>query len=259
MKVALPVIKLGNTQDDNLNSVINAIGSAGSTSCDFAFFAETTISGIIPNDNASEMLPIGEEIPGAITDRISSTCKENHVWVSIGLLEREGTRLFDTAVIINPSGEIESKYRRISPRWHWPKSDPDVFCQGSKVDFTDTSFGRIATLICGDLFDEEGQIQKAIDCNPDFLHVPLVRSGKGGTEYRQETWETEEIPFYAAQVRRLAIPVFAVNYISGECFGGATIFAADGSVVASLPLWQEGILEYDIEQLHAPDAGKLRR
>ena len=37
-----------------------------------------------------------------------------------------------------------------------------------------------------------------------------------------------------------------VNYIDGEYFGGATIFAADGSVISSLPLWQEGILHCEI-------------
>ncbi len=248
MRVALPVLKLGETQKDNLNRVINAIHSAGSASCHFVFFAETTISALIPNDNVSQMLPIGQEIPGEITDKIVSACKENNIWVSIGLLERDGRRLFDTAVIISPSGEIKLKYRRISPRWHWPESNPAVFCQGTQVECTDTPFGRAATLICGDIFDEEGQIQQAIDCDLDFLHVPLVRSGRGGSEYKQEAWETEELPHYAAQVRKLGIPVLMVNYISEECFGGATIFSPDGSVIASLPLWQEGVLIYDMKE-----------
>jgi predicted amidohydrolase len=246
MKVALPVIRLGKTQEDNLNSVIDAIDLACSTTCDLVLFAETTISGLIPNDNASEMLRIGQEIPGEITDRISSTCKSNNVWVSIGLLEREGTRLFDTAVIIGPSGEIELKYRRISPQWHWPKSDPDVFCQGNNVEYTDTPFGRIATLICGDFFDNQRVIRQTKDVNPDFVHLLLVRNGTSGKEYTQEKWEEEELPEYASQVRILGIPVLMVNYIYGECFGGATIFAGDGSVAASLPLWKEGILEYDL-------------
>lgn len=127
MRVALPVIKLRQSQENNLNSVISAIQASSSTGCDFVFFAETTISGLIQNDNVPEMLPLGQEIQGAITKSISSTCRDNNVWVSIGLLEREIDRLFDTAVIISPSGEIKLKYRRISPQWHWPKSDPNVF------------------------------------------------------------------------------------------------------------------------------------
>jgi (R)-amidase len=111
MRISLPVIKLGKTQEYNLTSVIKAIDTAGSASSDFVFFAETTISGLIPNDNASEMLLIGQEIPGEISDTIASACIRNSLWVSVGLLEREGRRLYDTAVIISPSGEIRSKYR----------------------------------------------------------------------------------------------------------------------------------------------------
>ncbi len=246
MKVALPVIKLEKNQKENLNNVINAIEESCTDRCDFVFFAETTISGLIPNDNASEMLQVGQKIPGGITDRISSACKRNSVWVSIGLLEREENRLFDTAVIINPEGKIVMNYRRISPRWHWDHSDPNVFCQGNSVEYVDTPFGRISTLICGDFFDEEGQLDKIKVIKPDFLHLPIVRSGDSGKDYNQETWRKEDIPDYSAQVCKLGIPVFMVNYIDGEYFGGATIFAADGCVLSSLPLWRQGILHYEI-------------
>ena len=143
MKAALPVIKLGQSQDDNLRKVIYNIKAAADNGSEFIFFAETTISGLIPNDNASEMLPLGREIPGGITSEIASVCKDNNVWVAIGLLEREKSRLFDTAVIISPTGKIELKYRRISPRWHWPKSEPNVICQGNSTEYLDTSCGRI--------------------------------------------------------------------------------------------------------------------
>lgn len=246
MKVALPVIKLGQSQNDNLRKVICNIKEAADNGSEFIFFAETTISGLIPNDNASEMLPLGQEIPGGITSEISSACKNNNIWVSIGLLEREKNKLFDIAVIINPNGKIKLKYRRISPHWHWSKSDPNVFCQGSSAEYIDTSFGRISTLICGDFFDEEGQLHKIKTLKPDFLHLLLVRSGDKGNEYNQEKWEKEEIPEYSSQVRKLSIPVFMVNYIDEECFGGATIFASDGSVISSLPLWQEGILHCEM-------------
>ena len=244
MRVALPVIRLGKTQEENLDKVTHAIQE--SDGCDFIFFAETAISGLIPNDDASQMLPLGQEIPGAITSRISSACRNSDVWVSIGLLEREKHRLFDSVVIIDPSGQIVLKYRRISPRWHWSKSDPDVFSQGSEVKSVDTPFGRISTLICGDFFDEEGQIQLVKDLQPDFLHLPLVVSDGTGKAYTQEKWEQNDLPDYGVQVRKLGIPVFMVNYIDGDYCGGATVFSADGSVVASLPLWQEGILRCEI-------------
>lgn len=57
--------------------------------------------------------------------------------------------------------------------------------------------------------------------------LPVIKLG--GT---QEEWDT------------LGIPVLMVNYIDDCCFGGATVFAGYGTVVISLPLWQEGILRF---------------
>lgn len=244
MRLALPVIKLGNTQEENLSKVLQTIEK--SKDSDIILFAETTISGFLPNDNVSEMLLLGQEIPGDITNRISSACRENNVWVSIGLLEREDGKLFDTAVVITPMGEISMKYRRLSPGWHWPNSDPNVFCEGTEVQKTNTPFGSVATLICGDFFDEQNQIQKVKHLKPDYLHLLLVRSDEQGKEYSQDKWEKEEIPEYAERVKLLGIPVFMVNFIDGECFGGATIFSADGIVASALPVWQEGILRWEI-------------
>lgn len=245
MKAALSVVELAESQEKNLEKVLNNINVAAAEGSDIVFFAETTISGLIPNDNPSEMLQLGQEIPGPITKAISAACSDNNIWVSIGLLEKEDTRLFDTAVMISANGDIKLKYRRISPRWHWPKSDPTVFCQGESIQCADTDFGRISALICGDLFDEEGQLQRTNKVSPDHVHLLLVRSGAPGEAYDQSKWDKEDIPAYAAQVRQLATTVFAVNHIHDECFGGAWVFLPDGSVAASLPLWQEGMLYYE--------------
>lgn len=241
MKAALSVIALEKDHGANLDKVIRSIGEAAKNGSDFVFFAETVVSGLIPNDIASEMLPLGQEIPGAITSAISAACKTNNVWVSVGLLEREGARLYDSAVILSPTEGIRMKYRRISPRWHWPNSDPDVFCQGNTVEFAETPFGRFAALICGDLFDEEGQLQLVQNTGADFLAYPLAGGGDGW-------WDGSTMQEYSRQARRLGIPVFLVNYIAEDnehhcgAAGGAAVFSGDGSILASYPSQQEGIL-----------------
>ncbi len=193
------------------------------------------------------MLALAQEVPGDITERISRACVESNVWVSIGLLERKKGKLFDTAVVINSSGKISMKYRRMSHGWHWPNSDPGVFCQGSEVCCVSTPFGKMAILICGDLFDSQNLIGQVSALKPDFLHLLLVRSGLEKEKYRQEEWDTSEISEYATQVKSLGIPVFMVNYIDNECFGGATVFDGKGNVISSLPLWKDDILKYNID------------
>lgn len=245
MLAALPVIKLSDKQEENLEKVTMAIEN--SRECDFVFFAETTVSGFLPDDDPEKMLPLGTEIPGPITDGISRVCSRNGTWASVGLLERENGRLFDTAVVINSSGEIAMKYRRLSPGWHWPTSDPEVFCQGDRVHSVDTPFGKMACLICGDFFDEQGQLDQIAELKPDFLHLPLVRTGGEGVRYSQEEWERKDLPEYSERVKKIGIPVFMVNYIHAECYGGATVFKGDGGVLASWPLWKRGILKHDLD------------
>lgn len=244
MRVSLPVIKLGETQEENLEKVTRAIEA--SRDCDFVFFAETTVSGFLPNDNASEMLPLGQKIPGDITQRISNACLKNQVWASIGLLERDDDQLFDSVAVNDSSGQIVMKYRRLSPGWHWPDSDPDVFCQGTSVSSVDTPFGRMACLICGDFFDKQGQIEQVKKLKPSFLHLPLVRAGRQGQDYSQDEWDNTDLPDYSSRVKEIGIPVLMVNYIHGNCFGGATVLRKDGTTLASNPIWQESILKCEV-------------
>ncbi len=192
------------------------------------------------------MLSLGQEIPGEITKQISKACDENQVWASIGLLEQEGGKLFDTVVVTKPTGEIVMKYRRLSPGWHWPKSDPAVFCEGNEVFSVETPFGKLACLICGDFFDDQKQFEQIFELQPDILHLAIVRADGKGLEYSQEEWESKELPEYASRVKEIGIPVFMVNYIQGDCFGGATIFDSNGSVLSSCPIWQESILKYEL-------------
>jgi len=193
------------------------------------------------------MLALGQEVPGDITERISRACVRSNVWVSIGLLERKKGKLFDTAIVINSSGKISMKYRRMSPGWHGSNSDPDVFCQGNEVCCVNTPFGKMATLICGDFFDSQNLIGQVSAQEPDFLHLLLVRSGSEKERYTQEEWDTSEIPEYATQVKSLGVPVFMINYIDNECFGGATVFDVNGDVLSSLPLWHDDILKYNVD------------
>jgi predicted amidohydrolase len=243
MKIALPVIRLGNTPEENLVKVIHAIDS--SSDRDFVFFAETAITGLIPNDNVPEMLALGQEVPGEITRRLAEACRRNGTWVSVGLLERDEGRLYDAAVVLNSFGDIVMKYRRTSPGWHWPGSDPEVFCQGTDVLSVETPFGRMATLICGDFFDHRGQFEKLTRLKPDFLHLLLMRSRGENIHYSEEDWRKTDLPEYSSRVKSLGIPVFMVNYIDEYSYGGAAVVKKDGSIACSLPVWREGILNTD--------------
>lgn len=53
-----------------------------------------------------EAIPVMESIPGPSTDYLSSVCKDLGVFVVFGMLERDGDKFYNAAVLIGPRGFI---------------------------------------------------------------------------------------------------------------------------------------------------------
>jgi len=60
-----------------------------------------------------KILESAEPIPGPATRRLASLAKELHVWIVFGMDENRGGKLFNTAVLVNPAGEIVGKYSKV--------------------------------------------------------------------------------------------------------------------------------------------------
>ena len=111
--------------DANLAAILHMANEAADAGADLVVFPEAALTGLINNDDPSHDLPLGQVIPGPVTDVLAGLARERHIWLAIGLLEREGHRLYDSAVLLTPDGDIGLKYRRIQPRWHGKRADPD--------------------------------------------------------------------------------------------------------------------------------------
>ncbi len=59
------------------------------------------------------ILQAAEPIPGPATRRFSALARELHVWMVFGIDENREGRLFNTAVLMNPAGEIVGKYSKV--------------------------------------------------------------------------------------------------------------------------------------------------
>jgi len=89
-----------------------------------------------------------EAIPGPLTDRLCALARELDVWLVPGSLNERGDdgRLFNTAIAINPAGEIVAKYRKIFPWRPWEQA-----AIGDEiVTFDMPGKGRVGLMICYD-------------------------------------------------------------------------------------------------------------
>jgi predicted amidohydrolase len=86
-------------------------------------------------------------IPGPATAALSERARRHRIWVCAGLSEREGDRIYNSAVLIDRNGHLVGKYRKT----HLPIQEVEAgFTPGRELPVFDTEFGKIGMLICHD-------------------------------------------------------------------------------------------------------------
>lgn len=251
MRIALANFLVSPSIDQNLVAMQKCAQKAADGGADLVLFPEAAPTGLNITDDPTHDLPLGAAIPGPVFDRLSDIARANRILLAAGLLEYSVGDLYDSAVILGRSGELLCRYRRIQPQWHGPDADPRVYRQGDCPGICTTPFGRLAILVCGDLFDD-GICDQLARQRPDLLLFPFSRNFGDGS-HDQQRWDREELPRYIERTRRLGCPSVWVNEFADYCttewppFGGAWIIAANGTVIASAPLGRACLLMADLD------------
>jgi predicted amidohydrolase len=95
--------------------------------------SETALTGFVGTDDPAHDRALAQPLPGPATERLAAVARTRSLWLALGLYERAGRRLYDAAVLLGPDGALRLRYRRVTPRWHWPAADPAVYRQGTGV------------------------------------------------------------------------------------------------------------------------------
>jgi predicted amidohydrolase len=118
-------------------------------------FPECAVTGYV-FDSLEEALPVCELVPGPTTKRMVGVCRELNVYVVLGLLESDGHRHFNTAVLLGPGGLV-GRYRKI----HLPYLGIDRFLDRGDYapEVLDTELARVGIGICYDaMFPEHARV-----------------------------------------------------------------------------------------------------
>jgi predicted amidohydrolase len=136
------------TPERNLQLFSNEIDAAGRLGLDIVCLPEAiTSAGTQQNGPQS-----AEPIPGPSTERLGNAARKNRLWVVAGLYERDGDRVYNTAVLLDREGRLAGKYRKIHlPREEWQLG----VTPGHEYPVFQTDFGTIAMEICYDIFFPE--------------------------------------------------------------------------------------------------------
>ncbi|HZD55953.1 MAG TPA: nitrilase-related carbon-nitrogen hydrolase [Anaerolineales bacterium] len=149
----------------NLKRIEALLGLEPAKNADLVIFPELTTTGLAGEDLAS----LAEPLPGPTVTGMAVLCRENNQCIVLGIAEREGDQVYNTAALIGPEGLI-GKHRQLhldSRTATWAKpglTPPRTF---------DLPLGRVGLLVGHDINFPESTRLLALD-GADVICVPAA-------------------------------------------------------------------------------------
>lgn len=96
---------------------------------------------------------LAQPLPGPAEQRFVAAARRNRIWLVAGsIYEREGDRVYNTASVIDPSGTVVARYRKMFPFLPFEKG---VAAGNECVVFDIPNVGRFGLSICYDMWFPE--------------------------------------------------------------------------------------------------------
>ncbi|MBS7604988.1 MAG: carbon-nitrogen hydrolase family protein [Candidatus Bathyarchaeia archaeon] len=133
----------------NTEKAIKYITDAAKKGANFVCFPEYFSTGFGYKDLEKihkEIAKLAEPINGQTIRMIQQACRANSVYAIGSIIESAQNKFYNTAFLINPSGELLGTYRKV----HLFQLESQFFQQGNGWQVFDTDFGKIGIMICYD-------------------------------------------------------------------------------------------------------------
>ena len=231
----------------NMRRAEETIREAVKQGADLVCLPEAADYGWLYQRSREDALPI----PGKYTGFLSKLAKELNVWISAGCLEKDGEKVYNSAVIINRRGRIVLKHRKINTL---PEITAHLYDAGKVEDIktVDTEFGRIGLTICADNFNLSIP-QRAADMGAWLLIAPHGFATECGNFAQNARSYQEHIRRVAAHTKMWVIGTDAVmGKVTGGVWKGryhigcSTIANPEGEAVAVGKFLRPDLTVYEI-------------
>ncbi|MCC6444269.1 MAG: carbon-nitrogen hydrolase family protein [Armatimonadetes bacterium] len=147
MNVTLAAVQMDNIPGDapaNLSRALRLIDRAGEAGAKIVCLPELCTTGYYLTRD--ELFPLAETVPGRATEAVGEAARRWGMYVQIGMAEKEGDSLYNTAAALAPDGSLLARYRKT----HLYGGEKDIFCRGSGPVVFETEYGRVGAMICYD-------------------------------------------------------------------------------------------------------------
>lgn len=154
-RIAMGQIRVvGGDRTGNLSRAIEAIDRANDGDCSLIILPECLDLGWTHPSARTE----AETIPGESSEKLGRKAKEAGVEVVAGLVERDGDRIYNSAIWLSRDGEILGKHRKI----HILDIARDLYTPGDSLQVFQSGIGPVGMTICADNFPENIHFAKSL-------------------------------------------------------------------------------------------------
>jgi predicted amidohydrolase len=244
----------GGRPEDNLDRAERMIEEAGRRGCYFLVLPECLDLGWT-HPSARDL---AQPLPGPYSDRLAAAARRAGVYVVAGLVERDGDRLYNAAVLISPEGELLLKHRKINEL----DIAHDLYSIGDRLGVADTPFGRVGVTICADNFPGTLAFGESLArMGARLLLSPCAWAVDADHDNGKEPYGGLWKGAYSTLARKFPVTVVGVSnvgWMTGgpwegrKCIGCSLAVGPGGEVLAEGPYGEsaEALLQFIVEGEH---------
>jgi predicted amidohydrolase len=170
----------GKTPADNCRQFAPLVEEAARQKADLVVLGECVT--VVANGCTVE--GAAEPVPGPSTEYFGQLAKKHNLYIVVGLYERVGHLIYNTAALVDPEGSLVGKYRKVT----LPRDEiTSGVAPGREYPVFETRFGKVAMMVCYDGFFPEVARQLSNrgaeiiawpvwGCNPDLAKARAVEN-----------------------------------------------------------------------------------
>ncbi len=169
VKVAMVQMNvIGNDIDANLKNAEKLVAEAAANKAQIVILPECMDIGWTHPGSLENATSIPD---GKVYKALVTYAKNNNVYLCSGMTEKDGDKHYNTAVLIDPKGDLLLKHRKINEL----DIGKPYYATGDRLNVIDTELGRLGVMICADALPEDRSITTALArMAPDVILSPCA-------------------------------------------------------------------------------------
>jgi len=200
---------------------------------------------------------------GATCRRLRDAARRHQLYLCSGLVERDGEQVYNSAVLIDPRGEVLLRHRKLNEL----EIGHPYYAQGDRLGVAHTPLGTIGVMICADAFAQDFVISRTLGyMGAGVILSPCAWAVPGDHDNEQRPYGGQWRDRYQPVAKDFNLYIAGASKVGWltdgpwqgwKCIGCSLLIGPDGEELAFGPYGHdaETILFAEIEPRKRPARG----